>query len=90
MRTGNGCPAGDPDCLCSGIVVWCAWCGEARRGSVQTVIWWCSKECRDAHKAANPTSKLFAGWQPMNETLPGGSLDGVWENSGFRMEFNND
>lgn len=35
---------------------------------------------------ANPDAPMFQGWEPIEDTLPGGRYDGAWENSGLRLE----
>jgi hypothetical protein len=47
---------------------------------------WCSQKCNDEHQAANPNCEWFRGFEPITDTLPGGPLDGIWEESGFTLE----
>jgi hypothetical protein len=80
-RVEHGCTIGDE-------AHYCAWCGTAHPrgdGPRNPIVTWCGSECHDAHQAANPTARHFAGWLPIEDTMPGGRLDGVWENSGLSL-----
>jgi hypothetical protein len=39
----------------------------------------------EKHQAANPDCEWFRGFVPIEDTLPGGLMDGVWENSGLAL-----
>lgn len=54
-------------------------------GLSETAISYCSKACQDLWDAAHP-----GYWIPIEETLPGGKYDGIWENSGFGLDFRKD
>jgi hypothetical protein len=87
MNDNGGCPDNDPDCLCHGIVDCCAWCGKKSRGGpLRAMVSWCNDKCVEEHRVANPTADHFVGWTPIEDTLPGGPLDGIWEDSGFNLQ----
>jgi len=75
-------------CITSAEALRCAWCGKAspRRDDLpEPWGYWCSEGCSNAHKAANPDCEWFRGFVPIEDTLPGGRYDGVWENSGLSL-----
>ena len=75
-------------CLEFGEYWRCVWCGkhhELQPDAPRFSGGWCSEDCRKAHQAANPECDWFAGFIPIEDTLPGGRYDGVWENSGLRL-----
>lgn len=76
-------------CSLPGEVAKCVWCGKAHRADgMPTGSMWCNEACSGAHQAANPDAEWWKGWEPIADTLPGGRLDGVWENSGFTISPN--
>ena len=86
------CSMGTPGCFCDGTAAnhWaCAWCGKEHwidEMLGRPLAGWCNDECESAHKAANPTARHFQGWTPIEDTLPGGPQDGIWENSGLVLK----
>lgn len=82
---------GTDGCFCDALTgeAWaCAWCGKrywVEPGGLYPTTGWCNNECQEAHKKANPDCLHFAGWTPIEDTMPGGPHDGVWENSGLKM-----
>lgn len=79
-------------CSLPGEVWRCVWCGKHHKKDPDDkgdpmnygMAGWCAG-CAEKHEAANPDCDWFRGFQPIEDTLPGGALDGVWENSGFRL-----
>jgi hypothetical protein len=65
----------------------CTWCGKHHPTDNGNPIgaMWCNETCRAAHETANPDCDWFRGFEPIGDTMPGGPLDGVWENSGFTL-----
>lgn len=84
-RYDHGCPK-------PGEVWRCEWCGEPHEvrlgepGNDGAGGKWCSEKCHKAHEAANPNCEWFRGFVPSENTLPGGALDGILEESGLRFE----
>lgn len=68
----------------------CAWCGKYHPilpDAPVSYAGWCDAICHEAHRKANPMCQWFNGWVAIEETLPGGRYDGIWENSGFKLDF---
>ncbi len=76
-------------CNFPGEITRCVWCGEPHlvgegpKDSFATATW-CAG-CMEKHQAANPDCEWFRGFVPIEDTLPGGLMDGVWENSGLAL-----
>ena len=85
LRDTNGCPDSNPDCLCSGPVQYCAWSGKRWRTEFAFSIAWCNDLCEQAHRAANPNAEHWKGWTDIADTMPGGPLDGIWEDGGLAL-----
>ena len=85
------CSQGTLGCFCDakdGEALACAWCGKKRwrqPDEPNAMTTWCGSRCFEEHRAANPSAEFFVGMKPIQETLPGGPQDGVWENSGFDL-----
>jgi hypothetical protein len=79
-------------CSLPGEVWRCVWCGKHHQKDPNDksepmnygMHGWCAG-CEEKHKAANPDCDWFRGFEPIGDTLPGGPLDGVWEDSGFTL-----
>jgi hypothetical protein len=63
----------------------CHQCGsiterEPPPSGLEGAITYCSDHCDQAWREEHP-----GYWTPIEETLPGGRYDGIWENSGFQL-----
>lgn len=63
----------------------CAYCGKLhpKNDAPDGGRMWCNDACHKAHEAADPS--ISEGWIPIEQTLPGGRYDGIWENSGMTL-----
>lgn len=84
-RFEHGCPK-------PGEIYRCEWCGEPHQQRNEEPRFdgaggrWCNDKCYDAHKTANPECTWFCGYIPIEDTLPGGRFDGIWEESGLKLD----
>jgi len=49
---------------------------------LSTASVFCNDECWQGYHDNNPSPGV---WVPVEDTLPGGRYDGVWENSGLQL-----
>lgn len=62
----------------------CVWCGKVtpRGDKPESIGSWCAGHM-EAHESANPDAEWFQGWEPIEDVLPGGRLDGALEEIGL-------